>query len=75
MILVFQKSVLLLPLAPTVETRATELRFTSRCPLRHLVHGGLAFAAATLSSWIEQRKSRAHSTLQMLQSDVGAEKR
>ena len=35
-------------LAATVETRATELRFSSRCPRRHLVHGGLAIAAATV---------------------------
>ena len=48
MILDFQKSALLLPLAPTVETRATELRFSSRCPRRHLVHAGLAAAAATV---------------------------
>ena len=48
MILVFQKSVLLLPLAPTVETRATELRFPPRCPRRHLVHAGLAIEAATV---------------------------
>ena len=70
MILDFQKSALLLPLAPTVETRATELRFSSRCPLRRLVHGGLAFAAATLSSWIEQRKSRAHSTLTAVAAEL-----
>ena len=37
-----------LPLAPTVETRSTELRFSSRCPRRHLVHAGLAIAAATV---------------------------
>ena len=46
--LVFKKTALSLPLAPTVETRATELRFSSRCPGRNLVHGGLAIAAATV---------------------------
>ena len=45
---VFQTSALLLPLAPTVETRATELRISSRCPRRHLVRAGLAIAAATV---------------------------
>ena len=44
---VFQKSAILLPVAPTVETSATDLRFFSRCPRRHLVRAGLAIAAAT----------------------------
>ena len=35
-------------LLTTVETRATELRFFSRCPRRHLVHACLAIAAATV---------------------------
>ena len=46
LVLVFEKSYL--SLAATVETRATELRFSSRCPRRHLVHAGLAIAAATV---------------------------
>ena len=37
-----------LPLAPKVETRATELRFSPRCPRRHLVHAGPAIAAAVV---------------------------
>ena len=44
----FFKNRLSFPLAPTVETRATELRFSSRCPRRHLVHADLAIAAATV---------------------------
>ena len=44
----FQKSALVLPRAPTVETRATQLRFLSRCPCWHLVRAGLATAAATV---------------------------
>ena len=37
-----------LPLTLPFETRATEVRFLSRCPRRHLVRAGLAIAAATL---------------------------
>ena len=36
----------MLPLAPTVETRDTQLRFLSRCPI--IVRAGLAIAAATV---------------------------
>ena len=36
----FFKSALLLPLAPTVETRVSKLRFFSRRPRRHLVRAG-----------------------------------
>ena len=35
-------------LTPPFETRATEFRFLSRCPRRHLVRAGLAIAAATV---------------------------
>ena len=45
---VFKNSALSLPLAPTVETRATELRVFSRSSPRHLVHAGLAIAAVTV---------------------------
>ena len=60
LVLVFQKSGLLLPLAPTVETRATYVRFFSRCPRRHLVRAGLAIAATTavlLDSAAEEQRS------------------
>ena len=43
----FKNSALLLH-APTVETRATELRFFSQCPRRHPVRAGLGTAAATV---------------------------
>ena len=49
LVLVFQKSALSLPLAPAVETRATEPRFLSRCPRkRHPVRAGLPNVAATV---------------------------
>ena len=62
LVLVFQKSALLLPLAPTVETRATEFRFSSRCPRRHLltVRAGLDIVAATVFS---DRTAEEQSTL------------
>ena len=48
MYLFLKKSALVLPRAPTVETRSTQLRFLSRCPRWHLVRAGLAIAAATV---------------------------
>ena len=52
----------MLPRPPTVETRATEIRFLSRCPGRHLVRAGLAIAAATLFSdrAAEEQRSTVH---------------
>ena len=44
----FSKIGSLLPRAPTVETRSTELRCSSRCPRRHLVRAGLAMVASTV---------------------------
>ena len=66
----FQTSAFVLPIAPTVETRATQLRFLSRCPRWHLVRTGLAIAAATVRSWIEQRKSNGAQSTLLLQSYV-----
>ena len=37
-----------LPLTLPFETRATEVRFLSRCPRMHLVRAGLAIAAAAV---------------------------
>ena len=55
-VLVFIISALLLLLAPTVEACATELRFFSRCPRRHLVRAG-SYCVLGYSS------GRAHYTL------------
>ena len=66
--LVFQKLHLLFPLAPTVKTRATELRFLSRCPRWHLAP---CYCKQLLCSWIEQLKSNgAHSTLTAVAAEL-----